>query len=777
MAQGIAYRNRSTFYAINLAVNKVENINSTTARIHWSCNIQFGNWYLWGVRLHVSVDGVEVGSWAGACTYSGQVVINVSGTRDVARTGSARSVRVSAWSTSETVNGYGGVGTTTSCYEDPRISQRTYDRPKKPKNFSVSKASDYSQRLTWQGDYTDMNGAYPWTNVRVNRNMDNGGRQNISVLRWDAVNYTDNSTKPGHKYDYDVQSTNQAGTSDMAGPITVYTTPTAPTRVSAVKKSNSLVEVTLSGHSRWWDSVETQVSSNGGSSWQGASSTASASGNDIKVNITTLPAGTVVYRLRIVKSGMYSGWVKTGNIVTIVAPSAPSISVGGSVYKLGDTASVSWVPNHPDGSAQQYAQAEFTIPNGSGGTTTKIIEISGGARSASIETSIGAVGTWSVRVRTKGLDPSWGAWSNSVSFRVALAPQIWFSKPGMDGELVTGMPATAEWVVSDTTGVSSQEIFLLDSGGNVIVRERLSGSARSWTFGTYDDVKNKDTYTLRIDITAGSGLTDRATRSFATEWPEPAAPFVKVTYDDALSAHIKVEQGTSEYYVQETALCGPILFDEGRLKLGGFISATPPAGQLVNVPATKSFSITRVMPDGTRMPVANGLKSGQSAIDPLPPLNTDFIYEVTAYAESGQSNLNPFKTRCHSRFATLNFGLDAGEFVKTGYNAEFDCNTSHSREMYHFASGKTNSLPVRYDLDDTDVNMRASWTVIDRDEAIRVRNMSRSYSWGWFRDLDGNMATVAVDIDISRSTTGIKSWNVSASMVESVWEEPVNGDV
>lgn len=122
-SQGRAYRNGTTFYAINLW-SSTQELNGNTTRINWGANVQFGDWYYWGVRLHVAVDGVEVGSWAGACTYSGQVVINVSGSRDIGRGHGGRGVTVSAWTTSETVSGYGGVGTTTSCQHGETVNAK-----------------------------------------------------------------------------------------------------------------------------------------------------------------------------------------------------------------------------------------------------------------------------------------------------------------------------------------------------------------------------------------------------------------------------------------------------------------------------------------------------------------------------------------------------------------------------------------------------------------------------------------------------------------------------
>lgn len=122
-AQGRALRNGGTFYAINLASDTQE-INGSTTRINWRCNVQFGDWYNWGLRLHVAVNGVEVGNWAGYCTYRGQIVINVSGSRDIGRSTGYQSVVVKAWTTSETVNGYGGVGTTTSCQYSEGINAK-----------------------------------------------------------------------------------------------------------------------------------------------------------------------------------------------------------------------------------------------------------------------------------------------------------------------------------------------------------------------------------------------------------------------------------------------------------------------------------------------------------------------------------------------------------------------------------------------------------------------------------------------------------------------------
>ena len=63
-------------------------------------------------------------------------------------------------------------------------------------------------------------------------------------------------------------------------------------------------------------------------------------------------------------------------------------------------------------------------------------------------------GTYRLRVRTKGADPSWGAWSEYAVFRVADPPQAFFTTPTEDGEAVVELPLRAAWTAVDETGIT-----------------------------------------------------------------------------------------------------------------------------------------------------------------------------------------------------------------------------------------------------------------------------------------------------------------------------------
>lgn len=247
MAQGVAIKRGSTFYAINLASWK-EDVDATTTRIHWSCNIQFGNWYLWGVRLHVAIDGHEVGPWDGACTYRGQVVINVSGTRDIARGDAGRDIKVEAWSESRTVNGYGGVGITTSCHEWQNAPAIPYEVPKSPSDMTAWRNSDRQNGMRWKNNPEGVVKKY--TQLKVTRTVDGGEWRELKVLNPDAkgnlpTSFTDNDVYANHRYRYAVHAANNAGWTAASHSDYVYTTPSAPSGCGASRSSDTQAKV-------WW---------------------------------------------------------------------------------------------------------------------------------------------------------------------------------------------------------------------------------------------------------------------------------------------------------------------------------------------------------------------------------------------------------------------------------------------------------------------------------------------------------------------------------------------
>lgn len=122
MASAQTTRGGVTYYTVNLSTS-VSNVNDTTARIYWTATVDFGDWYYYGVRLHVKVGGVWRASGDGYTTSSWKRAVTVSGYTDAERKDNDYDVWVEAYTESVAVNGYGGVGATTSCGEGARIGK------------------------------------------------------------------------------------------------------------------------------------------------------------------------------------------------------------------------------------------------------------------------------------------------------------------------------------------------------------------------------------------------------------------------------------------------------------------------------------------------------------------------------------------------------------------------------------------------------------------------------------------------------------------------------
>lgn len=495
----------------------------------------------YGYKVRANADGTINGVKSAVANFSatsgtGQTVnqLAVTHTVTVNKGSSAQNIPVSG-----RVQLTGGFhnGTSTA-YATVSVPARTYYKPHPPKSFAAKRTSDTQMDLTWQGDYTGMDGGYPWTGVYVDRRVDDGSWVNIANLSWSAVNYSDRTTSANHKYEYRVCSYGPGGTSDHATAAALYTTPAAPDSVTMTKTSGTSVRVAVDGsNAPYATSWDVQESLNGGE-W-----------SDVG-NYTAFPqtvdvgGGTAKLRARSKRDGLLSGWTESATITTIVAPNAPTITAKpASVIAVGSSFVISWTPNHPDGSAQTQAQVEYTVGSGSPQTAT----VQGAGTSyrlpASATASAGAV---KVRVRTHGLDPDWGAWTSYYTVTVAVPPEAHFTVPPVDGARVGSLPLTVEWDASDATGVSSQSIALLDSAGSTLYSASLGASERELVLdeSTYM-LDNATDYSLRLTVRGGSSLTATATRSFSTSFAEPARPDAGLSVDPSdLSAAVTVYAGS-----------------------------------------------------------------------------------------------------------------------------------------------------------------------------------------------------------------------------------------
>lgn len=654
----------------------------------------------------------------------GETVTQLVATKDltVTKGGSGRNVWCSA-----TINVTGGYQNgSSSAGVNVWVGQRAYYQPYPPRDCSLQRVSDTQQRIAWSPNYTGMDGGYPWAGVYVDRRTDDGPWVNIADVSWDVTNYTDNSTTAGHKYEYRLCARGPGGNSTHVSCGTTYTTPSAPSRIDAIKAGAS--EVTLRVYGAWayaatWD---IQRSTDGGRTW--SSITTSTEGEDpawLDLHDKAAPAGTVVYRVRAKRGNLMSAWVKSNSVTTITPPLAPKVTAD-SVVPTGTAVTVSWVPNHQDGSAQSAAQVEFSGSE----TITKTYTTT---KSASVSL---AKGSWKVRVRTKGLHADWGAWSGYIAIVVADYPQCWVAYPATDGVLIDQVPLTVRVAATDETGIAQA--------------------------------------TLTLTVKGGSGLSKTATRRFKTHWAEPATPDVSLSYDDALACHVRVRNGLSSYEVEQTTLVGPMAVDEesSELSMLGTITADGSALALGIASRCSAFTVERVA-YGADAVIGRGMLDSQETIDRVPPLNTDYEYRVTGYAENGTSSQATAEANVFAHGMALNFGQDASTALVLDYNGDYSTSSKRAVETYHFADGGENGdLPMSYALDELDKETSLSWEMGRDGHDAYMRIMDEQWK-GWWRGHAGERAYGPMDFDMSVKAPGV--WKGSASVVHNVFEEPING--
>lgn len=778
MADGNAVSGYGNGYYNWHAFVNIWQTNITDDRIWLHIELGYATRYAINVyaRGHLDQDDKN---WSGSL-YSGSNsdwVTAVVATADVdfARGENAWTYSCGGWI--QTTGGFApGTSSASASYTIPA---RPRYAPKAPTDLTLVSSTDTKQELSVT--LPDKSGWHDYNKINYYRHMDDGATEQ---LYHDKVvsNYTDSTTTAGHKYTYDCRVQNGDDSnylSGMSNVVTVFTSPNALGKLELTKTAENKAQLKGYDAPRWKDGYEFQVTKDNGKTWEAATVDETWLDSDA-------PAGTIRYRVRAYKNDpwngagdtIYSPWTESNSITTICPPNAPTINGLKTVYATdsanaykGANIAFTWTPNHPDGSAQTAAQIEFNSSTGSLPT----VDISNSTNSYSLNHG---VGTLLVRIRTKGLDANWGAWSEWKTARIAIAPAAWFTTPAVNDDEVGVLPYTVEWFTADSTGISYQKIELRDSLGGIIASVEPSTSTSSWNLSGYSMLANNSSYTLKGYVRNGAGLTTEFTRTFTTNWFSPAAPVVNVEYTDDLCAIIYVHQPQTDYAVVDNALTGPITQMDDGLLLVGNLTIEDGAINLTSAAPAKTYDIARKDPDGTLTMLETSGDLGTSVIERLPPLNTKYDYVMTAHAESGTYITFNVHAFCDSDGdEAFNFGDAAETCMRVG----FDVNASRSKKVsgntFHFALGKgASQLPTFYSNDDMDIDGTHSYKLHSRelyDRAERITDKPEN-AVCWFRSAFGRVARVYVSSwNFGYAAENYMLWSMGASMTECVWEEPL----
>ena len=613
------------------------------------------------------------------------------------------------------------------------VPHRQWYTPNSPKDAKLARVSDTSQKLTWAGDYTGTDGARPWTGVYVDRCMDGGSWSRLATLSWSAVNYSDNSTSAGHRYDYAIYSYNPVGTSSHVNFVPgCFTTPTAFTGIRCSKPTATTVQLTPTTSPKYYDSVVCQGSTDNGLTW------ADCTIDSETLVISDPPKGQVKFRLAAVKASggttstdLQGAWCESDTIATLCDPNAPLVGDLPTVVATGSTVDVTWTPNHPDGTAQTKAQVKVTAPDGTATTT----DVTGTTTATSFAAS--ATGAYYVTIRTHGEydggdtgSEGWGAWSTPAIVRSAMAPSLSLTAPA-EGAVISSLPFSVAWDVSDATGIVSQTVSVKSKAKSAYSVDVTPGTTKA-SIATEAGLENEQAYTVSVTITAGSGLTATASADVTTEWTQPDNPVVDIAYDEAYAATVTVTSATT---------------------------GVPPV----------SYDLYRVV-DGERLTLALDLEPGEAVIDRLPPLNVECGYEVNAYAESGAVCTTTTRSTCACDGMCVNWGSSAATCDVLRYDPDESRSADHDYEALHLFDGS--ALPVPYRTGKLDVSRDYSATMALADYDRLWAHALEDFT-GYVREHDGQRAYGVIAVSLSRKLAG---WaKATVKLTQCAWEEPTNG--
>lgn len=715
------WSNRVTVYTTPAkpASATISKPSNSSVKIAWGSGGKWAN----GKNIQYSLDGGKTWKDPGSLTWSSGYAVDSNPPQGNVKY-RVRNYRTGAVNGSGTLySSWVETGTVTTVYQ-----------PSAPSGVSVTRVSDTQHKLAWTNN-ADSSARKPYTGINVYKRMD-GGSWTLVYSGAVIANYTDSATLAGHKYEYKVRAKWLNGESGDSNIATAYTTPLAPTSLYLGKTDYTLLNVSVTEPTTYASGIGVEVTEDNGATWTqivGDGKTGwTISGTAWKRDYQNPPAGTVRIRARGLYGSLASAWVESDSIVTICPPFAPNVSTDANVYPTGSNATVTWRPNHPDGTAQSAAQVELTDVSG-----TSIYDIDGAGTIYTVEDM--ANGDYRARVRTKGIDEDWGEWSGYAAWSVATAPVVTIASPAK-AAVIDALPLSVEWDASDETGIQWQRVQVYNADGKRIHTVELDGDVRSTSLDSEVGFVNDGSYSLSVTVCAGTALKEVATVAFTTDWAIPDEPTVTIENTEDGHALITCKSPTTD-------------------------------------PAIVRFDIVRVL-NGERLVIATGLESGQSCIDRLPPLNTEYSYEVTGWTRLGEVRVDDIKNTFKCDGVYFNFGAGAVNSIKLGLNAKISRSFNASGETFHFALGADQpDLPVFYPDGDIDVTGSHSFVIYRKEGFLKLRALLEdpANSVCWYRGPYGERAFVYATWQTSYSASSYELFEVSTSLTECVWEEPVNG--
>lgn len=495
---------------------------------------------------------------------------------------------------------------------DSEVPARAYATPSAPSTPVVSRVSDVEHSLVWT---VNASTAARVQSQKVQRRYWNGsawsGWATVANLTPDytsntAQAYTDGTTEANKLYQYRIVAVNSTAETASEASGRVYTTPAAPSAVSAAKDASGDVVLTIT-HATSIPDVDTvtESSTDAGSSWDPVET---VDGKASTRTITGLTASAYLFRVAVVIDGasptdagdaLQSGWAVSNSVSLEAPPNAPSgLAPNGAPRDATEPLVLSWVHNPVDTSPQSHFQIRHRL---AGGAWTELV-----AQETADESFVlaggyvnGDVVEW--QVRTWGIHDDPSPYSATATIPLSARPTATISSPA-DAATLTGSQLTVAWTYFQAAASpQAQYRVQLLSGATVIETKTGVGTAASVVMDT--TLADGAAYTVRVDVLSAAGLWSVADEiSIDVSYLPPADVTVAPVFDRTTGVmELTLTPGTWD----GTTTVEPISVTVHRSSDGGFTWYPVAADVALSAPDSRTVT------------------------DPIPPTRREVLYRAT----------------------------------------------------------------------------------------------------------------------------------------------------
>ncbi|WP_136051205.1 fibronectin type III domain-containing protein [Microbacterium sp. K36] len=412
-----------------------------------------------------------------------------------------------AVSSSQTASfGIGATGTTGLGGPSSHSAAITRALPAAPSALTVTRVSDTQHTLNWSRNAT-------YSSVVVQRRTDGGAWQQVGAPSGNAFTFTDTTTTGDRKYEYRVAGKTAAGQSTWSGITTVYTTPAAPTGITAARSGNDIV-VAAAGVPRYATSYDVM---------DGAAVV--ATGVSLPFTHTApSPSAPHTYTVRGKVGTLAGAYSAPSNTVQLLAPpnAATGLTPNGAVRAGDDVVRVAWTHNPVDSSVQTAYELRYRSVGTSTWTT-----LSGTA--AAFRDLTLTVGPWEWQVRTKGSHADFSPWSATATVTVIDRPGVAVIQPDTSWDR-SALTVVWSWFQAQSRPQSAWEIELSNGTGDTVEVRSGSGAATTVTLGHR---LTEGSWTVRVRAATGDVWSVWAVEAFTVSFIPPAPALLNALWDES----------------------------------------------------------------------------------------------------------------------------------------------------------------------------------------------------------------------------------------------------